>query len=73
MREEWPVGIATPSMRAAHMGVAKLHDMGMEFIRQVLSESQRMWLAHTKARDGPIKAGAGLRGSMVWALQELHQ
>ena len=48
--------IVTPSMWATHMGLAGLHDMGTEFIRQVLSESRWVWIAHTKASDGLIKA-----------------
>ena len=49
-----------------------LHDVGKEFIRQVLSESQRVWLAHAKARDGLIKARAGPGGTMVSLLRELQ-
>ena len=36
---------------AAQMGLAGPHDIGTE-TRQVLSESQRVWLAHARARDG---------------------
>ena len=39
--ERWAVAIATPSLQAAHMGMAGRHHMGTEFIRQVLNESQR--------------------------------
>ena len=67
--EQWSVAIATPAMRAAHMGPAGPHNMG---IRQVSWESQRVWLAHTRARDGLIKARAGPGGSMAWALRELQ-
>ena len=70
--EQWSAAIATPSMRAVHMGLAGLQDRGTEFIGQVLWGSQRVWLAHAKARDGLIKARAGPRGMMVWALQELQ-
>ena len=31
------------------MGLAGPHDMGTEFIRQVLSQSLKIWLAHTRA------------------------
>ena len=41
------------------MGLAGRHDMGTEFVRQVLSESEKVWLAHTKARGGLIKAHGG--------------
>ena len=40
--EQWSAAIATPSMRAAHMGLAGPHDMGTEFIRQVLVELQKV-------------------------------
>ena len=55
------------------MGLAGLHDSGTEFIRQLLLESQKVWLAHAKAREGLRKArpcGAG--GTMVWAVRELQ-
>ena len=48
------------------------HDIGTEFIRQLLSESQKVRLAHTKAREGLIKARAGPGGTMAWALRELQ-
>ena len=57
--EQWLAAITTASMRAAHLRLAGPHDMGMEFIRQVLLESQRVWLAHARARDCLIKARAG--------------
>ena len=47
------------------MGLVGLHDLGTEFIRQVLLESQRFLLAHARARDGLIKAGAGPGGTMA--------
>ena len=47
--EQWSTAIATPSMRTAHMGLAGPQDTGTEFIRQVLSELQRVWLAHARA------------------------
>ena len=59
--EEWWAAIAMPSLWVAHMGLAGLHDMGTEFIRQVLSESQKVWLAHARAHDGLIKARSGPR------------
>ena len=31
-----------------------------------------MWLSHAKAREGLIKARAGRRSTMAWALQELQ-
>ena len=39
--------------------------MGMEFMRQVLDKSQKVWLAHVMAHAGLIKAQAGDRGVMV--------
>ena len=57
--EQWSAAITTPSMRAAHMGLAGSRDMGTRFIRQVLSESQKVWLAHAEGCGGLIKAGAG--------------
>ena len=51
--EQWSAAIATPSMWAAHMGLAGPHDMGTYFIRQVLSEPLRVWLAHAGARGLP--------------------
>ena len=44
----------------------------MEFIRQVLSGSQKVWLVHTWARDDLIKDGFGPGGTMAWALRELQ-
>ena len=54
--EHWSAAIATPSLRAAHMGLAGPHNMGPEFIRHMLSESQKVWLAHARARNSLIKA-----------------
>ena len=54
------------------MGLVGLHNMGPEFIRQVLPESQKVQLAHAKAREGLIKARSGLRGTMAWVLRELQ-
>ena len=51
----------------AHMGLAGPQDMGTEFIRQVLLELQKVWLAHTRA-PGLIKARAFRGGTMAWAL-----
>ena len=48
--------IATPSLRVAHMGLTGPHDIRTEFIRQVVKESQRVWLSRAKAREGLIKA-----------------
>ena len=39
--EQWPTVIRTPSLWAAHMALAG-HDMGTEFIWQLLSESQKV-------------------------------
>ena len=57
--EQWSAAIATPSVRAAHMGLAGPHDIGTEFIRQIQSESQKVWLEHAKAWEGLMKAHAG--------------
>ena len=70
--EQWLAAIAPPSLQMAHMGPAGPHDMGMEFIRHVLLESQKVWLAHARARDSLVKARAGPGGTMVWALKELQ-
>ena len=70
--EQWSVAIATLSMQAAHMGLAGPHDMGTEFIRRVLAESQKVWLAHDRAWDVLVKARAGPGGTMAWALRELQ-
>ena len=45
--EQWLAAIATPSLQAAHMGLAS-HDIRMEFIRQLLS--QKVWLATPRPR-----------------------
>ena len=64
--------MATSSLRAAQMGLMGPHDMGTEFIRQLLSESKKVWLAHTKALEDLIKARAGPGATMAWALRELQ-
>ena len=58
--------IAAPPLRGAHMGLARPHDMGTQVIRQVLNESQKVWLAHARARADLTKARVGLRGMMAW-------
>ena len=50
---------AKPSLRGTHMGLAESHHMGTEFIQQVLTESQKVLLAHTKARTNLIKPERG--------------
>ena len=65
--EQSSVAIAPPFMRVVRMGLAGPHDLGTEFSWQV-SESQRVWLAHARARDGLIKAHAGSGGTMAWVL-----
>ena len=60
------------SLCVAHMGLARPHDFGAEFIRQVVKESRRVWISHAKAREGLIKARAGPGGTMAWALRELQ-
>ena len=56
--EQCSSAIAMPSLWAAHMGLAGPHDMGTEFIRQELLESQKVWLAHSSGRphQGPLRA-----------------
>ena len=49
--EQWAAAIAKPSLQAAHMGIAGPHDLGTEYIRQVLFASQHVWLAHAKAPE----------------------
>ena len=73
----WAAAIATPSMHTAHLGLAGPHDIGTEFIgtefiRQVVTESHKVWLSHAKAREGLIRARAGPGGTMAWALRELQ-
>ena len=70
--EQWLAAIATPSLQVARVGLAGLHHIGTEFIRQVLSESKKVWLVHGRVRDGLIKACSGPRGTMAWALRELQ-
>ena len=70
--EQWAAAIATPCLHLAHMGLAGPHDIGTEFIRLVVKESQSMWLSHSRVREGPIKARARPGGTMAWALRELH-
>ena len=70
--EQWAAAITTPSLPVAHMELAGPHDIGTEFIKQVVKESQRVWLSHTKAREGLIKAREGPGGTMAWALRELQ-
>ena len=55
------------------MGLARPHNIKTEFIRQIPSESQKIWLAHAKARERLTKARAGPGGTMAWALRELQQ
>ena len=62
--KQWSAAIATPSLRAAHMGLAGPRDVGTEFIWQVLTESQKVWLAHARAQDSLIKAQPGPGGTM---------
>ena len=71
--EQRAVAIAAPSLRTAHMGLTRPHDIGTEFIRQVVKESQHVGLSHTKGREGLIKAQAGTGGTMTWALRELQR
>ena len=54
------------------MGLVGPHDMGAEFIRQVLSKLHKVWLTHAKAREGLIKARSGPGGTMAWALREVQ-
>ena len=67
--KQWSAAITTPSLRAAHMGLAAPQDMGTEFIQSVLSESKEVWLAHARACSGP---GGTMAWAMAWALQELQ-
>ena len=70
--EQWSTAITIPSLRAAHMRVVGPHHIGTEFTRQILPESQKVWLTHAKAPEGLIKARARPAGTMVWALRELQ-
>ena len=56
------------TVNAGAYGLAGPHNTGTEFIRQVLLESQKVWLAHARAPDGLIKARPGPGGTMAWAL-----
>ena len=70
--EQWAAAIATLFLRTAHLGLAGPHDIGTEFIKQVVTESYKVWLSHAKAREGLLKARAGPRGTMEWALQSCN-
>ena len=48
--DQWAAAIVMPSMREAYLGLAGPHDIGSEFIRQVVTESHKTWLSHAKAR-----------------------
>ena len=48
------------------------HTLGMEFVRDVIEESIRIWCAHAKARATLLKARLGPNSSMAWVLQELR-
>ena len=61
---------AVPASGSYGTGGAVRHRV--EFIRQLLSESQKVQLAHTKAREGLMKARAGPGDTMAWALRELQ-
>ena len=54
--EQWAAAIAMLSLRGAHMGLAGPHDMGTEFVQQMLNKSQKNWLPNVGARAGLIKA-----------------
>ena len=59
MLEHWAAAIATPSMR--HLGIMGPQSMGTQYIRQVIAEFQRLWLAHTSPLTTLLKARAGPR------------
>ena len=40
--EQWSAAIATPFLRAAHMGLVGSHDMGTEFMWQVSLETRKV-------------------------------
>ena len=60
--EQWSAAIATPSLQAAHMDCRASQHW----------DAQKVWLSHAKAGEGLMKASAGPRGTMAWALQELQ-
>ena len=48
------------------------HALGIEFMRNVIGESIRVWYAHAKARATLLKARLGPNSTMAWVLQELR-
>ena len=46
--------------------------MGTDCICQVLTESQWVRIAHTKARATLLKARVGSQGTMAWSLHKLR-
>ena len=44
--------------------------MGTEYIRRVLTQSQRVWSARVRGRGQPYRR-PGPQGTVAWALQEL--
>ena len=73
--EHWAAAFAIPSLQTAHPRLAGPHDIGTQFIRQSVMESQTVWPSHAKAREGLVRARAGTGGTMVRALRklQLHQ
>jgi|Transcript_44675 hypothetical protein len=53
------IAIATLSMRQAHMDVTGPRAMGTQYIRQALTESQRVWLAHAKGAGYAAQGSGG--------------
>ena len=54
-------------------GTGGAHDIGTEFITQVVKESQCVWCSHAKSRKGLIKARVGHRGHQGVGPAQLHQ
>ena len=52
-----------PSMHKARLGLARPHDVRREFIKQVVTDSHKVWLSQANAREGLIKALVGPRGA----------
>ena len=70
--EQWAAALHTPSMQRAHMECSGPHALGIEFIRNVIKGSIRVWYAYAKAHATLLKAGLGPGSTMARVLQELR-
>ena len=58
--EQWEAALQTASIKRAHMECSGPHALGIDFIRNVIEESTRVWYAHGKARATLVKACLGI-------------